>query len=267
MDWYFWRRTKQYISLMKNFIPLILTALTLSLGLFSNQTRAQENVVKLELSSLALRTVNLAYERVLSDQWTIQGGIKYTIPKVRDVGSLFSLEFEGQTYESPFESVTTSAFAFMAEGRFYASGKSDAPRGFYIMPFFKFSQFGLKSEFTGTFTETNGNVIQETVIMKGTFTPVGIGASLGAQWLINDVFSIDWTFFSLGGGLATAAIKITNNNVDIDQSQIDEIAQDVQAEAGIFGTPTITTGSNFARLAISTPWPILRQGLTIGYAF
>lgn len=90
---------------------------------------AQSNAIKVNLLSPVVRTINLSYERAISENGSIQLGFFYTGAKVSDV------KIDG--------------FGLTPEYRFYLSS-TPAPNGFYVAPFLRYINFKAEDQTDNT---------------------------------------------------------------------------------------------------------------------
>lgn len=117
--------------------------------------KAQQNVVKLNIFSPLVSTLNLSYENAFSEDKSFQIGFFYTGAKI------VSTKFTG--------------IGITPEMRFYL-GDDAAPQGFYVAPFLRYTNFKLTEELT------NGGASLSTF---------GGGAIVGKQWIFKEKFSLD----------------------------------------------------------------------------
>lgn len=141
-------------------------ALFLIGGMFiSNQVQAQapvkKNIVKINPLSLGLLTLNGSYERVVSDNASLQLGIFYT-----------GFSISGTSF---------SGLGITPEVRIYLSGSKDAPEGLHVSPFLRYQSFSLSS------SPIDGENISADL------SSFGGGCLLGYQWLLgrSDRVSLD----------------------------------------------------------------------------
>lgn len=118
---------------------------------------AQSNAIKVNLLSPVVRTINLSYERVISENGSIQLGFFYTGAKVSDV------KIDG--------------FGLTPEYRFYLSS-TPAPNGFYVAPFLRYINFKAEDQTDNT-------------INKATVTQFGGGVVVGRQWVFKERVTFD----------------------------------------------------------------------------
>lgn len=141
-------------------------ALILLLGAFNGQKASAQdnnlNVITTSLSNLIVVTPTLYYERVLGEKISGKMGAYYTLFKVEDT--------------------KMSGLGLMPEFRFYP-GQKGAPRGFYLAPFAKYSNWSLSDSRTDPL---GGASVDVDMTLSG----FGGGLLLGIQAGNNFVFDI-----------------------------------------------------------------------------
>lgn len=154
-------------------IVVLLTVLT-------HSTFGQSNVIKLNVFSPLLKTLNVSYEAKVSASSSFQLGFFYT------------------TY-TPAE-VSFKGIGITPEYRFYLSD-TDAPAGVYVAPFLRYQNFKLTDETTSD---------------EGTFSSFGGGLVIGKQWILKEKIALD-AFFgpSYSGGKAEATTGGSTFDTDV----------------------------------------------------
>ncbi len=153
---------------MKKNILLVASILTLNVAFAQ-----KENVLKINILSPIVKTLNVQYERKLNATSSLQLGFFYT----------------GYTdSETSF-----SGFGITPEYRFYLSD-TEAPEGVYIAPFLRYQDFSL--------TESTSNG-------KATLSTFGGGLILGKQWLFKEKIALD---IFIGPSYASGTPKITSGS-------------------------------------------------------
>jgi len=231
---------------------------------FANTINAQAlagptNVIKCNLFALGLSNISLQYEKAIHKNVSLafQGGLllERGLPKMISAGD-----------NSTFNDLTVSGFNCAPELRFYPGKKEkkQAPKGFYLAPYGRFSRYVAKALFM--YTDSSTVPPQETPVeFKGTFTGFGGGLLIGAQFIIADKVSIDWW---IGGGhfgvsKLTGSIEsqLVSNDPDGFREQMNE------AEVP-YGTKVVDVAGSKASVTIGgLPFAGVRSGLCIGFAF
>ena len=138
---------------MKTVFKLFFTLVLLTGIELAGMGQDRGNVIKINILSPILKTINLQYEKKLNSSSSFQFGFFYTAVSVG------STDFSG--------------FGITPEYRFYLSN-TEAPKGVYVAPFVRYQNFTL----------TDG-------IDKGTLSTFGGGLILGKQWLFKDRIALD----------------------------------------------------------------------------
>lgn len=143
---------------------------------------AQQNVLKLNILSPIVKTINVSYEHVLTTESSFQFGFFYTGYSDNDT------KFSG--------------FGLTPEYRFYLS-ESEAPAGVYVAPFVRYQKFDLTEESTTS---------------KGTFSAFGGGIVIGRHWIFKERVSLD---LFLGPQYVSGNTKVTSGENDFDTEVFD----------------------------------------------
>jgi len=196
------------MQIIKNFI------FTFSFLLLLHHANAQfekSNLLKYNLSGLAVKYHAVQYERVL--------GKKHSLALAFGFSPSTSLPFKERLIElygndtqarNAIESTVFDKFTITPEYRFYLSGK--APQGFYIAPFARYSKMKMSQRYS--FVDSDNTT--HNPLISGTFTGFGGGLMLGAQWTIGKAVALDlWLagpFYGSQKGVFNAVNdkKITN---------------------------------------------------------
>ncbi len=225
---------------------------SLLIGMFS-AAFAQQNVVKVGLTPLIFRNANVTYERMLTDGISINATVGLVIPSNGVPGG------SAAGLSDSISDLSFGGFQVTPEVRFYTK-KNGTPQGFYLAPFLRFRQWNTSSEQTYATYETT---------LSGGLTAFGGGLQLGAQWIIKDVFVIDWYF--LGVGLNYYNLQGTLSSTD-PSINWDEVQQEFEMEYGsIDDLPGIDFNSDNsgAEVTVGVPFvlPTFRTGISLGFAF
>lgn len=140
---------------------------------------AQENTVKVNIFSPIFRTLNLQYERVLSENSSFQLGFFYTGASI--------------------EETRFSGFGLTPEYRFYLSD-SPAPAGVYVAPFLRYQNFSLTEDLSSS---------------KGTLSTFGGGLIIGKQWIFKERIALD---IFIGPSYSSGSVSASDGSGDVDFS-------------------------------------------------
>lgn len=153
---------------------------------------SQNNTVKIGFSDAFLGNYNLSYERVINDNNSLQLKFGYMNP----INSLFISE-STITPKAYTLRETSGGLNASLEYRFFLS-RREIPQGFYIAPYLRF--FNQSMVYTDEISDRHFNVDSKL----GT---VGLGAQLGYQLVVNEIFTFDFYFFGAGIDRHTIRLK------------------------------------------------------------
>ncbi|NDA62149.1 MAG: DUF3575 domain-containing protein [Chitinophagia bacterium] len=213
-----------------------------------------KNIVRWNLSSLALSNFHFTYERALSRKVSVSLSYRFMIKG----GIPFKSYFDDylQSGDIRFNEISTSNNAFTPEIRFYL-GKGNL-KGFYLAPYLRFSSFnattpinysgGLKTgDFIGKVTATSGGIM------------LGWQFNLSKKWLF-DFQIIGAHYGSCSGNLDMVSnIPLTSS----DQTSLQSSLNGIKIEP--FNISTSVNGGG-ANIKVSGPWGGIR-GANIGIGF
>lgn len=215
---------------------------------------AQENIIKLNFSSLLLGNIGLQYEANLNLHSSLCIGISYLpsshLPKfIRDEDSTKNLE-----------SLTFSGWSFTPEYRYYVSGK--APTGFYLAPYFRYSTYTI-DEIILTYSST-ATGLEIAVPAYGTFKGTTVGLMVGAQWSLSEHLSLDWWILGAGFGSQKAELTALGNFSPTDVQDIKNELADID----VTGDLQYNVNSNSVNISYDPETPGIRGfGICLGYKF
>ena len=141
---------------------IIAVALLIALGQLAH-AQEKKNAVKLSLISPFIKTLNLAYERVLNENMGIQFHAYYT----------------GYHEKSGNPETELDGFGIIPEFRIYLSEKKTAPAGFFVAPFIRYDQFNVK------------NTYDDASVSTGSYSDFGAGLVIGIQSVFSDIVTLD----------------------------------------------------------------------------
>lgn len=174
----------------------IFVLFTLVLGSF-HPVIAQKNGIKINVFSPVARTASLFYERVLTDNKSLQLNIVYTGFRIS------SVKFTG--------------LAISPEFKYYLSAPK-APKGFYLSPFLRYQNL--------TAIYDNPTNAEET---KGSLQTFGGGIVLGKQWILGKWILLD-TF--LGPRLYSGGLQLEGDGA-ISNIEVAKLASGFGVRLGV----------------------------------
>jgi len=235
--------------------------------------RTSRNVIKLNATQLFLTNPTIQYECGIQNNISI--GISGSMLIPRNVPRLFFKPDEDKV--EGWQTPKFGGWAVTPEFRFYPGAKQEnqAPHGFYIGPYVRYSSFALKADYYDIGVE-NGTQFDRVYNMKAKYSGTTVGLMLGSQWIINKHFSFDWWIFGMGGGSSKFQIEVVSKDgaLNLTGQQQDDLRADIVNnldELGKFGKGnyTIETTTNSAKLTVKgIPMTSVRAfGFCFGYAF
>lgn len=210
-----------------------------------------ENLVKLNLPSLAMKTINVQYERAVFNKTSVGLGIRL-MPK----GSVpFSSSFD--SIDDQLGSLELGNFAITPEIKFYL-GKG-VFKGFYIAPFLKYANYNTSINY-----EFTSNNVTETIPLSGKLNTYTAGVLFGAQWRIANKFYLDWSIFGPQYGFSRGSLQGTKTLSAQEQKDLKAELDEIDLPVGKVSN---TVTSNGATLDLKGPWAGIRANIGIGYRF
>lgn len=232
--------------------------------------KSPKNVIKLNLSQLAITNISMQYERSFHKNFSAALGVSYLVQRAIP-SQIYTPTSNGSGYQLP----KFGGWSVTPEIRFYPGKKvkHKAPHGFYLAPYFRYSKYSLNSSYVNVDSLTG---IHQNYNVKASYSGFTGGLMIGSQWLIGKHFSIDW--WILGGGYGQAKFKInavsTDGSLNMSLQDQENLKQDIKtntSELGSFGNGEVTvqTTSNSATATVTgLPMISIRGfGLTLGFTF
>lgn len=230
---------------------------------------APKQVIKINLSQLALTNISLQYEYGFHKNLSAALGVSYLIP--RNIPSqIYTPSSNAEGYQLP----KFGGWSVTPELRFYPGKKVEhqAPHGFYLAPYFRYSKYTLNATYLDSVSSGKSNSYD----VKASYAGFTGGLMIGSQWLIGKHFSIDWWILGAGAGKATFNIesKSTDGSLNMSAQEQENLKADIRnniGELGSFGNGdlSIETTSNSAKATVKgVPMTSIRGfGLTLGFSF
>lgn len=230
------------------------------------------NIVKTNLSSLALNNYSLTYERMLTRKISASLGYRF-MPKSALTKTMlgetvmdFIKEDGDDDLQGQLDKLQMSGGALTAEFRIY-TGKRPGARGFYAGLYGRYSSFQYdypydyeKPDETTTLVPLNGNT-------KG----FGGGLVLGGQFMIAKRLVVDLYIIGAHYGKMTGKVEGLTDLSDLDEQDRAELKADLEDLVDLGGSEkniTAEVRNDGVRADIKMPFLGVRGlGLTIGFAF
>lgn len=183
----------------------------------------------------------------------------------RSIPFINSLNVEEQDVEGTINDIKINSLALIPELRIY-TGKGYG-KGFYLAPYFKYEQFGLKN-LSAEFTDNDG--VDRQVDMDGNLKTYSGGLMIGYQWLIgkNKNFVIDWSILGAHGGSSKGSIHgdYSGTMTEKEQQDVRNSIDDTLGDIPLIKY-TKDVDDKTADVEVKGPWAFFRMGVSIGYRF
>lgn len=239
---------------------ILFFSLLMSTALFSQETSqkpSQEkmNIVKTNVTAFAFRNVNLTYERVINQKFSVAVGFG-TVSK----GSVpFMNSFVKDNELSDVEVGVTN---FTIEPRIYL-GKGYG-RGFYLAPYYRFTSFNADN----IKLDKNYGLGNVPVKISGKATGNSAGLMVGAQWFLgkSQNWVLDWWMVGAHYGKGKGDFRGDSSRPlsPIEQQELKKELDNLDIPFVKYST---TTDANGATINVDGPWAGLRSGVSLGYRF
>ncbi|MBO9681252.1 MAG: DUF3575 domain-containing protein [Flavisolibacter sp.] len=229
----------------------------------SKNKQEQVNLVKLNLTALALKNYSFQYERTLNRKVSVALGVR-TMPSttlpfknaiVKQVGD------DDADTKNTIENFKLSNFSLTPEVRIYLSKKGYG-RGFYLAPFYRYASFK-----TSTLNfDYEGAGTSGTISLSGKLTANTGGLMLGAQWPLSKRLSLDWWILGphYGSGTGEFTGKTSHTMTAEEQNDLRNQLNDLDIP---LTDKTVTVNANGATLKLDGPWGGIRSGILLGFKF
>lgn len=258
--------------------------LLLLLGLTTLSVVAQKNVFKVHTLPFVWGEMRLGYERVITPKLALQfnfgtfygNKIPSPIYKTTSVETYFNT--------TPIKN-KLSGFSTSIDLRIYT--KSEAPTRFYIAPYIKYNKYNFTAsasfEYSADTSEysqltnqqqavggyQNGNYHYDvTGTLDGTISQFGAGASIGMQFLVAKVITIDLNFFGLGVEYNKVNADLTTNVRGVDYEKwLPYVREEVEDIPYIGNKIELTAEQDRIKMKAPIVMPTFRVSIGIGFAF
>ncbi len=228
-----------------------------------------KNIIKTNLSSIALANYSLTYERMLTRKISASVGYRF-MPSTHITQSPLGEKVmdivaeEGDDLSSQLDKLQMSGSAVTLEFRVY-TGKRPGAKGFYAGLYGRYASF--KYDYPYDFEKPSGTTL---VPLKGNSRGIGGGVILGGQFMIAKRLVVD--LFILGGhyGSLTGKLEGLTDMSEFDEADRAELKEEIEGLIDLGGDNGIKADvrDDGVRADIKLPFLGVRGlGLTIGYAF
>ncbi|SDB64772.1 hypothetical protein SAMN03097699_3002 [Flavobacteriaceae bacterium MAR_2010_188] len=221
----------------------------------------RRNIVKLSLTSLALRNFQFQYERSINRTFSLALGYSFipegAFPLEKQILKIID-DPEGsdiiQNAEFKYSAITPEVRIYLGKGY----GK-----GFYLAPFYRHSKFSVKNVEFSYDTDEGG---EKQVAASGSLKANTFGLVLGAQFNLGQRLVLDWYILGPHYGTSNGNFAGVSNETlsDIEQQSLRDELEDIDLPISDL---SYDVNENGAKIKIDGPWGGIRAGLSIGYRF
>lgn len=223
-----------------------------------------KNVIKFNLSSVALEHYMLQFERGLGLNKSIGLGIGFSSGIELPFKSTLLDQFGGN--EDAKRAIETTKFdklTITPEYRFYF-GLKGAPLGFYLATFVRYTKLSFTQDYT--FTPSNG--IEHIAKVNGKLSGVGGGAMMGIQWGLGSSVTLDWWILGPFVGVQDGSFDGVSDMSDMNAEDKANLEEDIESIDIPLWTIDATVTGNDINAKISGPFYGIRMlGLSLGFRF
>ena len=212
------------------------------------------------------KMAHVSYEKPIGKRFSINTTVKVRPPS--KIKASNGVKYDSQTY-NPFGNAKLSAAGNITEFRIYSKKKGPL-KGFYFGPylsamFYKFQT----AAFPATFKDDNNVEYKADVTQTFKINLIGGGLQMGAQWMIKDVFVIDWNILGIGFASAklSGGIEATNTSGNFDFRNYDNDIDKVTLGLDKFLPIKKEVDKTNIGLSVRGFSPIFKTGLFIGLAY
>ncbi len=226
-----------------------------------------KNLIKINLTSLALKNYSFQYERAVARKITVGMGVRYmpegTIPFKSLVKELTKSDNADDHITEQLYNFRLGNFALIPEVRFYL-GK-EVFRGFYIAPFARYATFNVNLPFVLDGEDMNNQATSERIDLEGNLSTIAGGILFGAQWKLSKQIYLDWSIVGPHFGKATGNIIGKKNLTTEEQDELRTQLADLDDIPFVKFKSKVD--ANGAEVKVDGPWAGLRAGISIGFRF
>ncbi|MDB5202058.1 MAG: hypothetical protein JWQ27_1467 [Ferruginibacter sp.] len=247
----------------------ILLALSFVFGVAAASAQEMEkdlrsNIVKLNVTSLAFKTISVQYERIIKKSFSAAISFR-TMPNTElpFKNKFADIVGDGDPYiEEGIKTMKLSSFAITPEVRWYV-GKKGYGRGFYIAPFYRYTTNKI-SDIRVSYDDALS--AKSTINLSGNLNSNTAGVLFGAQWMLSKNIALDWWILGphYGSGKGDFVGVSSRPLNAIEQNNLRQELEDYDIP---LTKKTVNVNSTGATVNLDGPWGGVRAGISIGIAF
>jgi len=219
------------------------------------------NVFKFLPVNLPFQTISLQYEGMVSPRSSLVLGVGF--PNQQSVIGKYDITFDPDLVRA--ELGTTHIRTAL---RFYYTGKSYHPNGFYFEPYLKYQHIKGNSYIVGFADKTHKPY---EGIQDLNFNTFNLGFQLGVQFMLAKFITFDLYFLGIEAGLLNGRVYSESPSATqgtLVRNKIEGAINDMNLPSFIGDRITVTqTGYRVKATADNVVYPWYRGGISIGIAF
>jgi hypothetical protein len=220
---------------------------------------AGKNNFKINLMALTFKSVNLQYERVLSNKLSLALTFRHRPPSSLPFKGLMRTIADNFEAERQVANMDLGNTALIPELRYYF-GKKGAMQGFYAGAFANFTRYKASLLYEYDYLGSTG-----TIPMSGDVNAITGGIMLGAQWHLGRNVMLDWWIAGPNIGKANGEVIGKKALNSLEQESVRNELEQLNLPFGI--EHTYQVNGEGATVFFNGPWGGVRTGLSIGYRF
>jgi hypothetical protein len=235
---------------------------------YAIENKPSKNLIKVNLTSLALKNFSLQYERVLSK--SISAAVSFSLMTERTIPSvnllvkgvnMFAGELDAES-EDIIRNVLISSYSVTPEVRFYL-GKKGYGTGFYTALFYRYGHYEVSNI---AIPYTNDLEEDITINTGGTITSHTGGFLMGYQWALGKHMCLDWQMFGPHYGVSSGDFRGVPSSPFSAQDQTDIEGEFMKIDSPLLEQSVDATADE-VKMLFNGPWGGIRFALSIGVKF
>jgi len=233
--------------------------------LFAQQdTVVRKNVIKFNLTDVALKNYAVQYEHVVNHHQSFAIGFGISPNVSLPFKQTLLDQFGGnEDAKRAIETTTFNKITVTPEYRFYM-GKKGAPVGFYVAPFARYTHMQIEQDYA--FTPSDN--VPHLAHVKGKFDGIGAGILLGTQWALSKSLTLDWFIVGPCIGAMNSSFHGTDDMSDMSAEDKANLESDIESVDIPLWKIDATVGNNVVDAKLKGPFYGVRAfGFNLGYRF
>lgn len=247
---------------MKKILLLALSFLIAPLVAQETSIEEKNNIIKLNLPSIAIRNFSFQYERIINKNFSASLSYRFmpngSMPFKNKISDLFE-EDKDLEYRL-LDQAKVNGMAITPEFRYYI-GKRGYGRGLYVAAYYRYSKTNL--DMLNISYQTTQNV-ESRVQVSGNLTGNAIGLMVGVQGYVSKNIVIDWWVIGVHHGNYKGILKGYSSQALTaqDQQRIIEKIDDFK-----YFDKEVQIDDHNVKVGLKEKMKGIRTGLSIGYVF